>query len=305
MTSRHQFWLALTLVLGAAGPAAATISFETVPGGTPIDGLEISNQFAVSDSVIFRLEDGSNPVLARVSGARTAFAGPPNGTGNDTVLPGQGIGQFFLTDDGIADGNTDPAALIIGFAQPTTATSGSLLDIDDGETVTLQARGLLQNILATRTITAGDPGTGDGVSTFWSFSIPDEEIFSVRIQGTGVQPGSFGLGLDLLNARSAGAPGNYNGGTGQVEQGDLDLVLQNWGVNTDVAGVPAGWVSDLPSGLIEQTELDKVLQNWGSTSAPNLRGKAHLVPEPAAITALLLGMLAIRTKPRHRNRQTR
>ena len=32
-------------------------------------------------------------------------------------------------------------------------------------------------------------------------------------------------------------PGDYNN-SGQVEQGDLDLVLQNWGVDTDVTGIP-------------------------------------------------------------------
>ena len=61
--------------------------------------------------------------------------------------------------------------------------------------------------------------------------------------------------------------GDYNA-SGQVEQGDLDLVLQNWGDDVDVTGVPAGWVNDLPSGQIEQTELDGVLAELGRHRGP-------------------------------------
>ncbi len=72
-------------------------------------------------------------------------------------------------------------------------------------------------------------------------------------------------------------PGDYNA-SGQVEQGDLDLVLQNWGRDTVANGVPTGWTNDLPDGLIDQAELDGVLLNWGATAAPNFGGAS--VPEP-------------------------
>ncbi len=78
--------------------------------------------------------------------------------------------------------------------------------------------------------------------------------------------------------------GDYNN-NGTVEQGDLDLVLQNWGVNVDFAGPPSGWDQDLPSGQVDQDELDRVLQNWGSTNAPDFAGTN--VPEPAVLGALL------------------
>ncbi len=75
--------------------------------------------------------------------------------------------------------------------------------------------------------------------------------------------------------------GDYNA-SGQVEQGDLDLVLQNWG--SSAAPVPVGWINDLPTGVIDQDELDGVLQNWGALSTPAFAGS--VVPEPAGATVL-------------------
>lgn len=79
------------------------------------------------------------------------------------------------------------------------------------------------------------------------------------------------------------AAGDYNG-NGRVEQGDLDLVLLNWG--QDAGAVPESWVHDLPSGTIDQEELDLVLINWGNTSSI---GAAAAVPEPET---WLIGLVA-------------
>jgi hypothetical protein len=74
---------------------------------------------------------------------------------------------------------------------------------------------------------------------------------------------------------------------GTVEQGDLDLVLLNWGAD---GSPPPGWKNDLPFGLIDQEELDGVLLNWGKAGARGLPGTS--VPEPSALeTALLLILL--------------
>ena len=74
--------------------------------------------------------------------------------------------------------------------------------------------------------------------------------------------------------------GDYNG-NGQVEQGDLDLVLLNWGSDT----VPAEWTNEPPTGAVDQEELDAVLLNWGS-GAP--LGAASGVPEPGSLVLALL-----------------
>ncbi len=96
-----------------------------------------------------------------------------------------------------------------------------------------------------------------------------------------------------------GLLGDYNN-SGQVEQGDLDLVLQNWGSDTDADGVPDGWTNDLPDGVIDQGELDGVLQLWGSTAAaPSFAGAA--VPEPGSLGFLAAGaggLLALRRRRR-------
>ncbi len=113
-----------------------------------------------------------------------------------------------------------------------------------------------------------------------------------RIVTTGGE-GSFLISYDttanavLLSSFLAAITGDYNG-SGQVEQGDLDLVLLNWGRDTDTTGIPTGWINDLPEGQIEQTELDGVLLNWGGTAAPGFRGA--VAPEPQA--ALLLSVCA-------------
>jgi hypothetical protein len=81
-------------------------------------------------------------------------------------------------------------------------------------------------------------------------------------------------------------PGDYNA-SGAVEQGDLDLVLLNWGNQlTDPAG--AGWVTHLPTGPVDQSELDTVLLNWGSSVAFTTAA----VPEPSSL-ALLAVMLVL------------
>ncbi|MEM8782656.1 MAG: hypothetical protein AAGE65_07330 [Planctomycetota bacterium] len=89
--------------------------------------------------------------------------------------------------------------------------------------------------------------------------------------------------------------GDYDG-SGLVEQGDLNLVLLNWGVNTLTEGVPVTWIQDLPVGVIDQDELNRVLNNWGADAAPDLSHTA--VPEPAVAStlALTLSLLAVRRR---------
>jgi cyclophilin family peptidyl-prolyl cis-trans isomerase len=79
--------------------------------------------------------------------------------------------------------------------------------------------------------------------------------------------------------------GDYNA-NGTVEQGDLDLVLLNWG--DDALPLPLGWVNDLPSGAIDQNELDGVLLNWGEGGASGSAQAPAGVPEPRAVVLALI-----------------
>ncbi len=125
---------------------------------------------------------------------------------------------------------------------------------------------------------------------------PAEHTFQIEIADGGNNYGfGPGKGLHFDNLKvfedfgSGILLGDYND-SGQVEQGDLDLVLQNWGVDTDANGLPVNWINDnVGIGVVEQAELDRVLQNWGSTSAPRFAGTA--VPEPASL--VLLGVAGV------------
>jgi hypothetical protein len=80
--------------------------------------------------------------------------------------------------------------------------------------------------------------------------------------------------------------------SGVVDQGDLDLVLLNWGIKHFENGLsaPVGWTNDLPIGPVDQDDLDKVLLNWGRQSTAGL--PAASVPEPSAAALLVASGLA-------------
>ena len=108
---------------------ADTVTFESIPGGTPIDGMTIDNQFEAEFGVRFSLEGGGAPVLAQVGGPLTAFQGY-NGQ-NDNPAPGTNVGSYFLTDTGSLSAPSQ--SLIIDYVTAVSAASGIVLDIDQNE----------------------------------------------------------------------------------------------------------------------------------------------------------------------------
>ena len=112
--------------------------------------------------------------------------------------------------------------------------------------------------------------------------------------------GFFYLGaFEILENGSASAnePGDFSA-DGFVSQGDLDLVLLNWGVTVPPAPVPNGWVNDQPVGLIGQGVLDKVLLNWGN-GTPTVSASATTVPEPTTAALLLSVCCVVCMRRRH------
>ncbi|MEM8782980.1 MAG: hypothetical protein AAGE65_09020 [Planctomycetota bacterium] len=95
----------------------------------------------------------------------------------------------------------------------------------------------------------------------------------------------------VLLTRALPGDANLNG---QIEQGDLNAVLNNWGAfgNSWSDGDLDG------SGQVEQGDLNLVLNNWGNQFvAPDFTG--FTVPEPAAALGLL-GLAGLRRRSRQR-----
>ncbi|MEM9752023.1 MAG: hypothetical protein AAF916_01410 [Planctomycetota bacterium] len=88
----------------------------------------------------------------------------------------------------------------------------------------------------------------------------------------------------LVGGVAPGLAGDYNG-SGSVEQGDLNLVLNDWG-----GPRPGDWANadGLTSPSVDQEELNLVLNNWGASSAPSFAGST--IPEPTGL--LTLGLFA-------------
>ncbi len=183
------------------GTVIDAITFESIPGaGLPQEGMQISTQFRESSGITFMLEGGGVPVIAQVGEPATAFRGRPSNDGADNPAPGQNIGSFFLTDDGLLGVSATP--LIVQYSPPTAAASGVILDIDARETFMIEARDENDLVLQQIMFAEGDPETGDGIATRWSFSRDNADIFSIRFVGSKTS-GAFGLEFDNFSARSA------------------------------------------------------------------------------------------------------
>ena len=174
----------------AVGPALA-IDFETLPGlGTSVDQMQINTQYWFSNGVRFRLEEGGFPFMAERGAPVTAFNAPG---GADEPVAGANAGDFFLTNSRAIGGNA--TTLLIEFAGPVQDVSGVILDIDNGETWSVEAFG--GGMLLESTVHQdGDPDAGDGVATPWSFSRGSADIDFVRLEHTAGS--SVGGGWDNL-----------------------------------------------------------------------------------------------------------
>lgn len=187
----------LALTVGFATAAGATtIDFETLPNGSPSERLAIGDQFQSTLGVRFRLEDGGLPLLAAVGEPMISFGG---GLENqpDTPAPAQGLGTFFLTDDGVISYPLEP--LIVLYDTPVATASGTIVDVDFWgrsttiyEAFSIEARGPLGQVLDTFVISAFTPGAGDGLASSWSFERASADIHSIRIAYTGTK--DFGVG---------------------------------------------------------------------------------------------------------------
>ncbi len=172
------------------------IDFESILDTPSEDGLIIHDQFQDTFGLTFSLEGGGFPRLAEVGGNDTAFGSI---FGSDTPAPNQNIGSFFLTDDGVLQGLNAPP-IILDFVSPVDSFSGCILDMDFGEIFIIEAFDIEGLVVLKDTVSAGDPGTGDGISTCWGFNLEGCEgsVYSIRFEGSRTQSGAFGMGMDNL-----------------------------------------------------------------------------------------------------------
>jgi hypothetical protein len=172
----------------AAAPAlAGTVDFETIPGGIPAEGVEISTQYLASEGMSFSLENGQFPMLVEIGGQEIGgFLGPNGFVFNgliDTPAPGQNVGNFYLADNNTIE-MLGPSPLIVSFAAPVAKAGAVIIDVDSEESFLIEAFGA-DGLLSSITIAAGDPDTGDGIATAFGFEFINDVITSLRISYTG------------------------------------------------------------------------------------------------------------------------
>ncbi len=252
------------------------------------------------------------------------YVPPVHGSITYQWLPDRGSGgsgsivfddtYLAAADDGQNTVYTDPANFITRFDLPSLLYFN--FTFDNGFTIAdasnFSPTSTIQNDLDTRQFRAVN-GVLDGILGGFSFDYQPSPIpAGSQYTGTSVddifcvvlpcpQGGAHFRFAGPLSSEThtgrfrlvASLPGDYDA-SGQVAQGDLDLVLQNWGRNTIFQGFPPGWINDRPLGQIAQTQLDGVLQNWGSASVPDFRGTN--LPEPSALVLLALTLLHRRAR---------
>ena len=170
---------AAALMVGAAN--AAIVDFETAgPEGTPVLPTDFNDQ-----GISFTSTDGLQIVQ---TGA------PQVGFFPDDTVEDDAFGDFFLGTD-FDDNETD---LTITYLTAVDALSFDLADIDDDEVFTIEVFGVGGALLASQTITAGDPGTGNQQVVRVGFSDLGAQIAQVVINGTRGS-GRLGIAFDNFN----------------------------------------------------------------------------------------------------------
>lgn len=201
--------------------ASFIVDFETVPGGSPSEGLAINTQYAASTGMSFSLLGGGSPILAEVGAPRTAFQGP--GVGDDNMAPGQGTGSFFLTTASALT-QTIPATLAVSYAAPVAIAGGYILDLDGSEAWRVDAFDSANNLLDSISLTTASPNAGDGLATGWSFSRAVDDISSVQIVYTGGLQMAVGFAWDNFSTTHVPLPSSL----ALLLTGGLSLLAPAW-----------------------------------------------------------------------------
>ena len=245
--------------------------------GTTQD-FEITLDYALTPGSV----DASNAVLGDLLGLVFGVGRDLDGT--DSAAIGYGIGRqqlgpFITNGTALAAGvRIDDAQTenVLSVFSPNAGTFRIAYDAA-GDDLTL---GVTQAGISALVLQDTVRGLWNAESLFvslgargggFSFSSGDAWLDGFRVLSGDVQP------------IVAALAGDYTG-NGSVEQGDLDLVLNNWGQPRGDWANAAGFAS----AGVDQEELDRVLNHWGGSAAASSAG--HAVPEPGVFALLAVGL---------------
>ncbi|MEM7627546.1 MAG: PEP-CTERM sorting domain-containing protein, partial [Planctomycetota bacterium] len=267
--------------------------FDALPGSTVlVYGGEIGQGFEVHEDAFLRVNGGMMEGVVANEGSHIRIDGGElqrfNAGGESVVEQSGGriedlwlgAGSVFISAGGEL---TDKVVAAAGstfklFGSGFTIDGNAVTNLNVGEALSVNQRDVTLS------------GTYLDGSTFSFLLNPS----GGRVFNGPVFSPEADLSITLLS--TAGIQGDYNA-DGVVGQEDLDLVLLNWGVDTEAYGTPSGWLGMTPDGLIGQHELDGVLLNWGDGTPP---ATVNAIPEPA--TLAWFGLVGLSLAARRRRR---
>ncbi|MEM8781304.1 MAG: hypothetical protein AAGE65_00485 [Planctomycetota bacterium] len=291
------------------------VDFSNAPGRLIISGAGGLNALAISRGVGIAALDPQAAIEVRPN-ARLFF-GDESGSSADTLI------QPALFNDGTVEVGFDSGTTLGDFTQSATGTLEFRSDAFGGDLSRLAVTGdvaldgtlaltLDENlfggfdsyidqqfvIMIALSQSASITGGFDDVvlQSFFGGTITE---LRAEIDTDATVDLGFGGATTLVDAvtvtfRAAGLLGDFNG-SGRVEQGDLNLVLNNWGSDRGDWANADGFASV----QVDQEELNAVLNNWGAAAAPSFTANPG-VPEPGV--AALVGLAALTVSGRSRRR---
>ncbi|MEM1445528.1 MAG: hypothetical protein AAGF84_05685 [Planctomycetota bacterium] len=293
------------LTTSASSTARNSLVLE-VPDAAPTPGL------SVTQSVDFTITDGF------FGSSRLGFVF----AANQPEAAGEGPSDAIYTYIKEPSGDFEPTFL---FVNALTEADGQVSISNNSDAENRGIPSIAEDITYTYTSTVSFLENGDELidmtlidtatggtnySQTYSFTMPDDLPDTPEIEDEPEVAGTYyGLYFRNFNPEEAdttvvfdnwslstvlvanGLTGDFDD-SGSVEQGDLNLVLTNWGADRTFED-PGG--TAFASDTVDQEELNLVLTNWGSSSAPSFEGFA--VPEPASISILIgFGAMSLRRR---------
>ncbi|MEM8494152.1 MAG: hypothetical protein AAF663_02045, partial [Planctomycetota bacterium] len=309
--------------------ARLTLNGDLDPDGTSVDFFRGD----IVTSGTLEVERPGNPNWALTQGATLALVPEPLGGGIGTVPDNPRVAGDNLDNGGMITGQGEFDTTVTNFTGTISpqregvggAPLPGFFEFLNNKNLVLEEQGRLimdlagtvpgiqhDYIRAGAVVTGGtlelnlilgyEPALYTDVLTILEADVNDVDLVFHRVEGVllGGDLAGTALAVTYLSdaaqvRRALVGDANLNG---QIEQGDLNAVLNNWGSNNAGQAFPTvSWATgDLNGdGFVGQADLNAVLNNWGSSAAPSFEGFA--VPEPGFTGMLALcGLASLRSR---------